>query len=38
MTCWPQTMTCEHVPPTGDQSTSQLIPRPLSSAHFQAAA
>ena len=38
MTCWPQTMTCEHVPPTGDWSTSQLIPRPLSSAPFWAAA
>ena len=30
MTCWPQTMTCECTPPTGDWSTSQSIPRPLS--------
>ena len=38
MTCWPQTMTCEHVPLTGDQSTSQLAPGPPSSTPFQAAA
>ena len=38
MTCWLQMTTCEHGPLTGDQSTSQLAPRPLSSAPFRAAA
>ena len=38
MTCWPQMMTCDCVPPTGDWSTSQSIPRPLSFAPFWAAA
>ena len=38
MTCWLQTMTCEHVPPKGDQSMSQWAPGPPSSMPFQAAA